>query len=446
MRVFVLDKSKQPLMPCTSARARELLNRKKAAVLKYYPFTIILLDREGGEKQKLELKVDPGSKTTGIALIAYFKRKIKVIWAANLSHRGSAIKKALDSRRAIRRSRRFRHTRYRKPRFNNRTKPKGWLAPSILSRVDNVHYLTKKLVCLVDITSIAVETVRFDTQKIHNPEISGIQYQQGDLLGYEIREYLLEKWKRTCAYCEATDVRLEIDHIIPKSKGGVNSVSNLTICCRTCNEKKSNLFIKEFLKNDPKKLLKIVSKSKAPLKDAAAVNIIRFAIGNALKEFSSNILFASGGQTKYNRFSQGYPKDHWIDAACIGDSGQKVDLTEIDAILKIQATGRGSRQMCKPNRYGFPRTSAKRKKRVMGFQTGDIVHAFVPQGKKQGTHIGKAAIRGSGYFNIKAKETTQGIHARYCKCLHKADGYEYIQKKESAIPPRPEGQGLHAVL
>ena len=136
-RVFVLDKNKKALAPCHPARARELLTKKKAAVFRRYPFTIILNERDGGDVQPIELKFDPGSKTTGIALVSQFQRGRMVIWAAELEHRGQRIKSLLDSRRMVRRNRRNRKTRHRQSRFLNRTKPQGWLAPSLMSRVHN---------------------------------------------------------------------------------------------------------------------------------------------------------------------------------------------------------------------------------------------------------------------------------------------------------------------
>ena len=436
-------------MPCHSARARELLKKKKAFVYRQYPFTIIIPNRIGGVCQKIEVKIDPGSKITGIALVGSFLRGKKVIWAANLQHRAMTIKKSLESRRAFRRGRRFRKTRYRMPRFDNRTRKKGWLPPSLLSRVNNVFHWTNKLSKCTSISSIAVETVRFDMQKMQNPEISGVKYQQGTLWGYEIREYLLEKWGRKCAYCGKVNRRLEIDHIKPKSRGGSNAVSNLLISCRKCNEKKGNLSIKEFLKKKPKIIFKILKQKNASLKDAAAVNVTRFAIGVALKKFEKPISFWSGGRTKYNRISQGYPKDHWIDAVCIGKSGEKVFISKNFCALNIFATGRGTRQMCRIDKYGFPRTLAKQQKRVHGFQTGDFVKAIVPKGKKAGTHIGRIAVRSSGNFNIRnSSQTIQGIKDKYCYLLQKADGYIYNNKKkhEAAIPPCPKGQGFLAEI
>jgi 5-methylcytosine-specific restriction endonuclease McrA len=227
-----LDYNKKPLMPCHPARARKLLKKGKAAVYRRYPFTIIMKRRVGGDLQPIEIKFDPGSRTTGIALVGHFDRGSEVIWAGNLNHRGYQIKKDLNSRRARRSSRRNRKTRYRQARFNNRRRPKGWLPPSLRSRVLNVkNWMLKLAARLAPLTQIAVETVRFDTQKLQKPEISGVEYQQGELAGYELREYLLEKWGRECAYCGAKNVPLEIEHIQARSKGGSDRVSNLTLAC-----------------------------------------------------------------------------------------------------------------------------------------------------------------------------------------------------------------------
>ncbi len=426
-RVFVLDQLRTPLMPCHPARARELLRKRKAKVYRLMPFTIILIDRVGGDTQAIEGKFDPGSKATGVALVGDFKRGKRVIFAANLSHRGQAVRDALLSRRSLRRSRRSRKTRYRAPRFLNRTRPKGWLPPSLMSRVDNVKCWTKKLLAFTPITAIAVETVRFDTQKILNPEISGVEYQQGELLGYEIREYLLEKWQRKCAYCDAANVALQIEHIKAKSRGGSNRVSNLTLACHPCNQSKGNLSIAQFVK-DKKRLDKINRFTLAPLKDAAAVNASRYAIGDALKVFSLPLSFWSGGRTKMNRVKQGYDKDHWIDAACVGESGSSVYIHRSLKPLLIKAEGRGSRQMCLSDRYGFPRTQAKGHKRVYGFQTGDIVYARVTKGKKIGSYFGRIAVRSSGSFNIKVEgKTLQGIHYKACRIVQRTDGYSYAR-------------------
>jgi len=402
------------------------LKLKKADIFRMYPFTIILKNREEGAVQPLELKIDPGSKTTGVALVARFERGRRVIWACEINHRGTQIRKLLLNRRQTRRARKYRKTRYRKPRFKNRTRPKGWLPPSLRSRVENVFNWAKRLLAFVPTSEIAVETVRFDLQAMENPEISGVEYRRGEPAGYELREYLLEKWAHRCAYCGSTNVPLEIDHIVPRSKGGTDRVSNMLIACRDCNHEKGNRNIRDSLAGKPEILKKVLSQAKTPLKDAAVVNAARFAIGNRLKELGLPISFWSGGRTRYNRARQDYAKTHWLDAVCVGKSGENVFVPQGIKPLVITAKGRGSRQMCRMDRFGFPRTSAKRKKIVCGFKTGDLVRAVVPRGKHAGCHIGRVSVRTSGSFDIKtASGTKQGISWKYCSFLQHADGYQY---------------------
>ncbi|MCF7851623.1 MAG: HNH endonuclease [Simkaniaceae bacterium] len=429
-RAFVLDKNRNPLMPCRASRARKLLSKGKAVLLKLYPFTILIKDREGGAVQDIELKIDPGSKTSGIALVGYFKKRMTLIWAANLTHRGTSIKSSLDSRRAIRKSRRQRKTRYRSSRFDNRRRKEVWIAPSLQSRVDNILTFVKRLQTLAPISSTALETVLFDMQEIQNSEISGKLYQQGELMGYEIREYLLEKWGRKCAYCSAKNTRLEIDHIVPKSKGGSDRVSNLTIACRACNLKKANHTLEDFLHKNKNLYSAILSKTKAPLIHAAAVNTTRNALALALDSSHLPLTKWSGGRTKYNRVKQCYEKDHYIDAACVGKSGENIYLPEEFHVLLITATGRGSRQFCRVDKHGFPRTSAKKQRSIHGFKTGNLVKAFVEQGKKKGEYFGRVAVRLTGYFCIDTADgKVDGINHRYCQNKQQADGYNYISKK-----------------
>ena len=421
-RVFVVDKNRKPLMPCHSARARTLLKQGKAAILRRYPFTIILIEREEGEIQAIQMKIDTGAKTTGIALVAVFKRGLRCIWAAELEHRGFAVREKLLQRRQIRRSRRQRKSRYRPSRFLNRRRSKGWLAPSLMSRLQNVETWLKRLASFSPISALVLELTKFDTQLLQNPEISGIVYQQGELAGYEIREYLLLKWEHHCAYCGINDCPLEIEHIVPKSRGGSNRISNLTLACHNCNQKKGNRTASEF--GYPI----VHTYASKPLVDAAVMNTLRWVMLERLQCFSLPIEIGTGGRTKFNRSRQSYPKSHWIDAACVGTSGEAVFVHPKQSFLHIKATGRQSRQMVLPDRYGFPRTKAKSKSTVQGFRTGDLVKASVPSGKKLGFHLGRVAVRSSGSFNIGTSEgVVQGISYRYCQCIHASDGYTYTK-------------------
>ena len=254
---------------------------------------------------------------------------------------------------------------------------------------------------------------------LENPEIKEVEYQKGELFGYEVKEYLLEKWGRKCAYCGATNVPLEIDHIIPKSRGGTDRVSNLTLACRKCNLKKGRRTAAEF--GHPE----IQAKAKKPLRDAAAVNVVGWKLLERLKEFNLPIECGSGGRTKYNRVKQSYRKEHWIDAACVGESGGEVYIPPNMNPIMIKATGWGNRQMCKVDKYGFPRSKPKQKI-VFGFQTGDIVKAVIPKGKNKGKYIGRVIVRADGYFNIQTSRITKyGINHRYCRIVQKLDGYSH---------------------
>nr|WP_012387033.1 RNA-guided endonuclease IscB [Acidithiobacillus caldus]ACA00199.1 HNH endonuclease-like protein [Acidithiobacillus caldus] len=421
-RVLVLDKNRQPLMPCHPARARQLLRRGKAAVFRRFPFTIILKDRESGVTQPTVLKLDPGSNTTGLALVADFARRGKVlVWAAELRHRGAAIRKALADRRAHRRFRRFK-LRYRPARFNNRTRPSGWLAPSLQHRVDTTMTWVQRLMRWTPVTSLSQELVRFDTQAMQNPEISGVEYQQGTLFGYEVREYLLEKWVRKCAYCDAENVPLTIDHIHPRSKGGSNRVSNLTLACFPCNQRKGNRDVAEFLDRDPKRLARIEAQRRAPLQDAAAVNSIRWALWRNLVATGLDVEVGTGGRTKRNRSQQQYPKEHWIDAACVGESGANVRLDPFHKPLAIQAMGHGERQRARLNRYGFPRGYKLRARSYLGFRTGDVVFCAKP---KIEVFAGRVAIRFRPSFVVTGADRKVESHPKYLSMIQKGDGYAY---------------------
>jgi 5-methylcytosine-specific restriction endonuclease McrA len=423
--VFVVDTNRKPLNPVHPGEARYLLNAGKAAVLKRFPFTIILkypVDTQ--EIEPLRVKLDPGSRTTGIAVVN--DATGCVIFAAELSHRGQAIRDALLSRRGVRRGRRARHTRYRKPRFQNRTRPQGWLAPSLMSRVENVITWVKRLREVCPISAISQELVRFDLQQMENPELSDVQYQQGTLCGYETREYLLEKWQRRCVYCAKENVALQIEHIVPRAKGGSDRIRNLTIACETCNTAKGTQEVAVFLAKKPEVLKRILAQAKAPLKDAAAVNATRWKLFECLKVLGLPVECGSGGMTKFNRVMRGLEKAHWLDAACVGKSTPLVLDTCGIVPLSIKAVGRQSRQMCKMDNYGFPRTGPKQASVVKGFCTGDIVRAVVTSGVKVGTYVGKVAVRATGSFNITTKDrTVQGISHRFCTILHHGDGYSY---------------------
>lgn len=425
--VFVLDRNGRPVMPCTEKRARLLLERGRARVHRVLPFAIRLIDikAENCQFQALRVKLGPGSRVTGMALVRETPDAGAVVLNLfELNHRGRQISEALTARRSMRRRRRS-QLRYRPARFLNRgNKHKGWLAPSLQHRVDTSMAWVNRLQRLAPVSAISTELVRFDMQAMENPEISGAEYQQGTLAGYEIREYLLEKWGRTCAYCDAKNLPLQIEHIEPKAKGGSNRISNLTLSCLACNQQKAALPISVFLAKDMKRLAKILSQTKRPLKDAAAVNTTRWALVNALKSTGLVVETASGGRTKFNRSLLNIPKTHALDAACVGEINS-ISHWEIPTLI-VKATGRGCYQRTRLTAHGFPRGYLTRKKQHFGFQTGDMVKANVPTGKKTGLHLGRVAVRLTGKFNIQTPQgVVQGISHNHCTLVQRADGYGY---------------------
>ncbi|MCX7256600.1 MAG: RNA-guided endonuclease IscB [Polaromonas sp.] len=450
MAVFVVDRSGRPLMPCAEKRARLLLARGRGRVHKVMPFTIRIvdLDAEECEFQALRVKLDPGSKTTGMALVRETAQNgVAVVNLFELVHRGKQISEALTARRGHRRLRRSK-LRYRAPRFLNRgNKRPGWLAPSLQHRVDTTLAWVTRLQRLAPVSSISTELVRFDMQALENPEIEGAQYQEGTLAGYEVREYLLEKWGRTCAYCGAKNVPLQIEHIHPKSKSGSDRISNLTLACQCCNQKKGALPVEVFLARKPELLKRILGQAKRPLNDAAAVNSTRWALVNALKTTGLAVETASGGRTKFNRSQFNIPKTHALDSACVGELGSITDWHK--PTLCIKTMGRGSYQRTRLDKYGCVRGYLTRSKSIQGFQTGDMVKAEVTKGKKTGSYTGRVAVRASGNFNIQTSSgLVQGVSHRYCTVVQRGDGYGYqlVAKMDATGTPPKQGNASHPAL
>ena len=426
--VLVIDKSKQPCNTISAAYARILLFTKQAVIHKRFPFTIRLRNDNAVLKDRnYAIKIDPGSKTTGVAIT---DDKDSVVMLAEIEHRGHIIKRNLDKRRAIRRSRRNRKTRYRDARFLNRTRPENWLAPSVKSRADNVINFVKKYKKLINIDKVMIENVSFDVAQMSlDTKLWGNNYQQGILYNKDLREFIFSKTKGWCSYCG--EKAEEIDHIIPRAKGGSNSTYNLTPACRSCNEKKSNLSLKEFGKLMNKDYSHLEPK-KLP-KDAAIVQSARNYMVKEITKIVPDTTTYEAWLTKYNRDQLGLPKQHYYDALSVGEIPTKFNFLT-DKVLIISAKGRGSRQMCRMDSYGFPRTSAKASKTVKGFQTGDIVKAVVPFGLRQGEYLGKVAVRSSGYFDIQTRtQVVQGIGYKYCHIVQRSDGYSYDYKERDFL-------------
>ena len=449
---MVVDRNGVPLMPCLASRARILCSQKKAKIYCWNPFAIQLFNRiaEESEFQNIELKLDPGSKVTGLAINVFGSvRGWFAAMAFHIEHRSNKIVKNLISRRKIRSSRRSRKTRYRAPRFQNRSISSRvrsgyniWLPPSAISRIDNVVNMVNRLRKYIAVKKIVGEINKFDTQKMINSDICGVEYQQGTLFGFEVREYILEKFNYTCVYCQKNSfkdgVKLEIDHVIPRSRGGSNSLKNLVLSCSICNQKKGSQKLDDFLANDLQKLRKIKDEISncQNFKGAAQMNSARKELYGMLEKktgLSVDVFYAF--QTRFNRVSQFHMKDHWVDASCVGDSGKRVNISYVSNVHVWRSIGRGSRQMCMMNKYGLPRSKAKGSKRFftptgLFFQTGDRVKMSKGSGIFKVSHFGTVVIRSTGKFDIilKNNKKISSTWKNFVK-LNSFNGYKIITKK-----------------
>ena len=308
--IYVLAASGKPLMP--TRRQNKVwywLRHGLAKVVSREPFTIQLRFETTEYRQPVTVGVDTGSKTVGMAATT----NGAVVYQAEV-HLRTDITDKLTQRRQYRRTRRFRKTRYRAARFANRRRSAGWLPPSLRSKAEATVKAVLFVARILPVCQVNVEVASFDTQKMQHPEISGLDYQQGELQGYLLREYLLEKWQRQCAYCGAQEVPLEVEHIVPRSRGGSNRVSNLTLACHPCNVRKGKQTAAEF--GYPT----IQAQARATLKDAAHVSTLKTTVIQGLQELfgTDQITMSYGYETKYKRIQVlGLPKSHTNDAVAI---------------------------------------------------------------------------------------------------------------------------------
>ncbi len=326
--VYVLNKDGQPLMPTERyGKVRRLLKSEQAVVIKRCPFTIKLLNETTSHTQEISLGIDAGSKHIGLSATT----RNKVLYESDVALRIEIIE-LLSKKRELRRSRRNRKTRYRKPRFDNRThsKHKGWLAPSIEQRIQTHLTVTDRVHKMLPVSKIKVEVASFDMQKIQNPEIEGTEYQQGRQLGFwNIREYVLSRDGHVCQCCKgkSKDKILNVHHIESRKTGG-DSPDNLITLCEYCHKQYHLGKIK----------LPSSIKRRQSLRDAAFMGIMRWTFYNRLKEMYPNVNHTYGYITKNTRIEnkllpkdkdtddKHYPLNHVIDARCI--SGNPLSVSD----------------------------------------------------------------------------------------------------------------------
>lgn len=332
--VYVLSYTRQALMPTENhAKVRILLNTRKARVIKRCPFTIQLLYKSTTYTQDITLGVDAGSKHIGLSATT----DKKVLFESDVTIRND-IMKLLSARRELRRSRRNRKTRYREPRFLNRThsKKQGWLAPSVNQKVDSHLMVVSKVCRMLPITKIVVETASFDIQKIKNSDISGADYQQGEQLGFwNVREYVLFRDNHECQCChgKSQDQNLNVHHIESRQIGG-DAPNNLITLCETCHTGYHKGKIKL-----PKEIHRGMR-----FRDAAFMGIMRWAFYNKLKKLYASqnilILMTYGYVTKNTRIKHDLPKEHFIDARCISGHPDATPPKEVFYQKKVRCHNR----------------------------------------------------------------------------------------------------------
>ncbi len=317
MSVFVLNQRSQPLMPTSSRKARTLLKEKKAKVVTVKPFTIQLLTATGETKQDVTLGIDSGYLNIGFS--AVIEKKELISGEVKLLQK---MKERIAEKVQYRRIRRQR-LRYRKARWNNRTKSKseGWLAPSIQHKLNSHIRFIDKLKSILPITKTIIEVANFDIQAIKNPEISGVEYQQGEQVGFwNLREYILHRDNHKCKNpnCKNSDKEaiLQLHHIIFQENGGADTANNLITLCTKCHTS-PNHKIGKFLYDWQSKKPKIRG-----FKDATFMSIVRWRLVNQI-----DCKHTYGYITKNTRIKLKLEKTHYNDAFCIsgGNTQQRAE-------------------------------------------------------------------------------------------------------------------------
>lgn len=392
MYVYVLSKSGKPLMPTKRlGKVRHMLKDGMAKVVQRTPFTIQLTYDSKEFTQDVSLGVDAGSKTIGLSATTDEDE----LYASNVILRNDIVKLLAD-RRALRSSRRNRKRRHRQARFDNRcqSKKKGWLAPSVLNKIDTHLKVIADVYKILPITKLVIEVASFDIQKIKNPNIQGEEYQHGEQLGFwNVREYVLFRDNHECQHChgKSKDSILNVHHIESRKTGG-DSPNNLITLCETCHHK--------YHKGE----IQLNLKRSQSFRDATFMGIMRWSLYDKLQELYPNVHLTYGYITKHTRIEYNLPKDHYIDARCISGNPQAKPLGYVYYQRKVRCH---NRQLFKLSiNKGGIRKKNQSPKYVFGYQLFDKVSL---PGNKVGFIYGRR-LRGSfdvrDIFGNKIKEIT----------------------------------------
>ena len=395
------------------SESTNILKCKEAKVIRREPFTIQLLYGSSGYKQPVTLGVDAGAKHIGLSA----STKRKELYSADVELRTNIVD-LLSTRRELRRGRRNRKTRYRKARFDNRKKPEGWLAPSVMNRI-NAHLSAIEKVCrMLPVTTIIVETASFDIQKIKNPDITGIRYQQGEQLNFwNVREYVLFRDEHVCQHCKGKsgDKILNVHHIESRKTGG-DTPNNLITLCETCHKAYHTGTIKLTLKRGQS------------FKEASFMGIMRWTLLDKLREIYPDVQNTYGYLTKNNRIRLELPKEHYVDAYCIAGN---LEAKRLPYYWYYKQVRKHNRQIHKTNFIkGGIRKRNQTPYAVFGFRLFDKV---ICKGKT-GFIFGR---RTSGSFLVKSlcgEKISVSISYKKLKLIGKRQTYLKERREVASLP------------
>lgn len=410
MLVYVLNKDGHPLMPTERCgKVRRMLRDGKAKIVNRIPFTIQLTYETTNIVQEVTLGVDAGSKHIGLSATT----EKKELYSGEVELRTDIVKK-LATRRELRRSRRNRKTRYRKCRFLNRRRPEGWLAPSVQHKVDCHMTIIAKLYKMLPIKKIIVEVASFDIQKIKNPDISCIEYQQGEQLNFwNVREYVLFRDGHKCQCCKGKtkDKILNVHHIESRKTGG-DAPNNLITLCETCHKGYHLGTVKL-----PKTIKRGMS-----FKDASFMGIMRWAFYDKLKATYPDVHLTYGYVTKNTRIINNLPKNHYIDARCISGNPTARPLEFYYYCKKVRCNNRQiyKTKILKDNRLKRNQSPYM----VKGFRLFDMVSY-----KKKPYYV--FGRRTSGMFDIRTLDG-QKVNKGSINCKH----LKFLQFSKSWLTER----------
>lgn len=377
--IYVRSKKGKALMPSErGGRIGYLLRHGKAHVVSRVPFVVQLDYESTTYTQEVSLGIDAGSKHIGVSASS----EKKELLAAQVELRNDVVN-LLSTRRELRRTRRNRKTHYRKVRFDNRKRKDGWLAPSIELKVESHLKVIRLVHKLLPITKTTIEVAQFDAQKIKNPDIKGEEYQQGEQMGFwNVREYVLARDGHRCIHCKgkSRDPILNVHHLESRKTGG-NSPSNLVTLCETCH--------KAYHRGE----FELKIKRGSSLRDAAVMNIMRWAVYERAKEEFGNVNLTYGYITKHTRIENGIAKTHAADAFCIA---KNVHAMRLSSFFMCRCVPRHTRALhvANPKKGGIRRSCiASHKIGKSRFQRFDMVRWMGKECFIFGSTNGKPVLR-----------------------------------------------------